>query len=64
MLTSIRLNEQAEQGGIPMTVTGEAFLPWEALAGRLRWAFICLEISSGVRGQTAPGGGKAVRHFL
>jgi hypothetical protein len=43
-----------EQGGTPMTVTGEDFLLRLIGAGRLA-LFSCLEISSGVRGQTASG---------
>ena len=46
------------QAGTPMTVTGKGTL--SCMSGQgvdpLSFTFFCLEISSGVRGQTAPGG--------
>ncbi len=45
------------QAGTPMTVTGKGTL--SCLLGQgvdpLSFSFFCLKISSGVRGQTAPG---------
>gem|GEM_PF-1835459 len=55
-LTSICEPVLTVQGGTPMTVTGNGILL--RFSGR-DVSIFCLKISSGVRGQTAPGLGRA-----
>ncbi len=56
MLTYLRNFKITVQAGTPMTVTGEAFLLSVTGAGRRLLLFICLKISSGVRGWKTLGG--------
>ena len=55
MLTILSDSEITVQAGTPMTVTGEAFLLSGLRVGRYLNLFICLEVSSGVRGWKTPG---------
>ena len=55
MLTFLHQAKVTVQAGTPMTVTGEAFLLSSSGAGRHLLLFICLKISSGVRGWKTPG---------
>ena len=54
----LRHDQATVQAGTPMTVTGKGTL--SCMSGQgvdcLSFTFFCLKISSGVRGQTAPGG--------
>ena len=51
------------QAGTPMTVTGKGTLSCELGQGvdPLSFSFFCLKISTGVRGQSAPGACQATR---
>ena len=57
MLTANGDSDGTVQAGTPMTVTGEGPLVpvREQGAAFVPYDFFCFQISSGVRGQTAPG---------